>query len=385
MARAWLQRVIILFGYPFLLLSSACIDLDKHPIVNADHLVVRAQTDNLSSKNAPPATCVVADEPNDIWIEKGHKHDVDVITSQSPQVVTSFIDDTRVASLDDHGNTVVLEGRGLGVTSLHIQSMTKNHTDVRNIVVRGISRRITVVGWIDDDDIDLDEIGPHANRPLRKMLASPTQCLALVMTWLNTPPYIKPFQVGTKDDADYAKAFLVKRSANQRPPQALPDDFEHAGNYKLLNVFQTAANRDGFDVSSINHGAVIGRTPDACGLLPSERYPIFTLPGEEHETNNKQFVVEDAIVQMNEARINVLAQTIERNLTDQRKPVGAITPWIWSGIRIQHNGEYSVCSQVFPSFSIYVDGKLVEERKQTKLAEFMKLDENSQKQAVSCR
>lgn len=385
MPRAALQYILRLFLLSVVFLVS-CIHSEQHPEVDQRHLLIRAQTDNKATVGYIPGACVVADEPKEIWIEKGHKHDVQVITSERVGRISMTIDNSHVASVEpDAGNSAILQGRGLGLTNLHINASAEDHHDERDIAVRGLSPRVTVVAWIDGDAIDLNAIAPHASRSLRSMLASPAQCLGLVMAWLSSPPSIRPLQISTADDALYAKAFLVKGAANPRPPRFLPEDFEVSGSYKLMNTFQATADADGsFDVALINRGVYIGKTPDPCGLLPSEHYPVFTLDGEEHPTNNKTFVVGNGIVQMNQARINQKAQTVERNLTDRTRPVGAVTPWIWSGIRIEKDGEFSVCLQRFPSFAIYIDSQLVEERKQANLVDFMHLDENSQIQPVSC-
>ena len=53
-------------------------------------------------------------------------------------------------------------------------------------------------------------------------------------------------------------------------------------------------------------------------------------------------------------------------------------PWIYSVILFDAHGNYSVRNQIFPTYSIYENGKLVQTITQSALENYIKLNSNSQ-------
>lgn len=358
-----------------------------------------AQTDIAHALLGNADGCGMQQDPDEIWIQRDHIHDLSVVTMETRGQLAVQTANPAVATVDRVDDRYRITGRGLGVSDLQVvhtaqpagssRDSGKPHNDTVIVPVRGISPRVTVVGWIDSDAINLDEIAPNHSRRLRTMLESPAQCLFLVMQWAASEE-LGPFAIDKPQDALYAKAYLVKASGNARPDQTLPPDYAAQEDYKLLNEFQTSASASGqFEHVNMSRRALVGRTKDPCGLIRNEaaRYRPFTLQGEVHDLNGDYITVDDgsAVVQINQARINEAAQAVERNLTDPTKQPGEVTPWIYSAIRFDKTGRYTVCTQRFPSYSIYVGGNLVEERKQSNLADFLKLDHTSQTDPGLCK
>ena len=59
-------------------------------------------------------------------------------------------------------------------------------------------------------------------------------------------------------------------------------------------------------------------------------------------------------------------------------PIPPVTPYIWSFPLIDATGQYTISTQVFPSYYVYENGKLVSTRPQAALETFLRLNATSQ-------
>jgi hypothetical protein len=92
-----------------------------------------------------------------------------------------------------------------------------------------ISRDITVVAWVDGSLIPLP---PGASKELVLMLQDPLACLSVVGAWYEGLRVL----IDTDIDKQFANAFLLRNSANNRPAKRIdPSLLEKVGDFRLLN------------------------------------------------------------------------------------------------------------------------------------------------------
>src|SRR6185436_10667615 len=122
------------------------------------------------------------------------------------------------------------------------------------------------------------------------------------------------------------------------------------GDYRLYNRFQLAipgAGATSFPPIVTESAAFVGLTKDPCNLIPDVD---LVLGGEAHSSNGINGVTSngDHAFQMNEGRIGALGQAANRTIN------GHSTPWIWSVIEFDANGNLvmPVDHQIFPTYYV---------------------------------
>jgi len=230
-----------------------------------------------------------------------------------------------------------------------------NHRRIKVLTIRGISRRYTIVAWIDGSKIDPEKIAPTANITLKSSLGNTFECGLLVARWRGG----SRAHVVTAADRLYAKAFLIQRTSNSTPPTSLSDEFRSdVGAFKLYIDFQVdQAGR------VIRKTVVVGKTPFPCIDI------VKKWDGEAHPENGRIIWDGSRTVQalLVEARIGKHAQQVERTID----PKGPGTPWIWSLIGFDTAGTARVDSQMFPTYWVFRDGILCGRHDQVDLARFV--------------
>jgi hypothetical protein len=284
------------------------------------------------------------------------------------------------------------------------------------------SNRVTVVGWVDGDAIDPMAI---AKRPGKETVAqvggihldnadARYRCFEVMSKlWaasLSEGQTELPFIGSRTEYADglFTQAELVKSSANDEPPGKLTPKYIDDGDYRLLNDFQVVLALDGSrPVDVMRSEARIGLTPLPCGVRNLRNTPVGKKmvdwsglnATETHPTmHNRRLCIVDSIMQVSQGRLGEKGRSVQRLLTFQEPPKGRnrtkpkpvpapdeLTPWIWSAISFDKAGRFLLHKQVFPTYYVYINGKLDPERtsRQVRLSEFLKLDAQSQFDAKS--
>jgi PKD repeat protein len=258
-------------------------------------------------------------------------------------------------------------------------------TDVVNVTVA--TKDVVVIGWVDPDPINLDALAPGANLLLRIDLNTPIACSLLLSDWATG----FRTDISSEGDRIYANAFLLKNSPNQRPPATInPDAVESAGDFRLFNRFRVQFGDGGvtdFEILSTS-SALAGKTPDPCtGLV----LPVLSSP-ETHNANgaNGLSTSGNRVFQLAQGRVGTIGQAADLTLNDCDEflgfctnilsDVGKTTPWIWSVIGFDAQGNRgSIDHQIFPTYFVYEDNVLVEQVPQAPDQVFIALDETSQR------
>lgn len=235
---------------------------------------------------------------------------------------------------------------------------------------------IVVVGWVDGVPISLPSgANPALIAALNDMV--PGSCLGLLAAWEEGFRTL----VSTQADVDYANAFLLKNTANSKPPTTInPDSLRSGGDYRLFNRFKArvASTAGQIDVLSTNGAsvAVVGTTTNPCArFLPSASAEIHPSNGARGVTSNRLHVY-----QLNEGRIGSIGQKIDRTLNYYGQPVGSGTPWIWSAIRFNADGSFALLDhQIFPTYSVYKNGVLIQTLPQSAPSPFIAMTSSSQR------
>lgn len=312
-----------------------------------------------------------------------------------PGIYAWSVEDSSVASIEgpSSGPSVTdatVRGQGSGTSKLRVTfTCESGASDTDEIDVEVPTKDVTVIAWVDPGPpqaalnalqsevgflLDLD-----LNGPLRAIT-----CPAVLGSWT------VGVRVDILSDIDrqYANAFLLVHSPNGRPPNTIdPDAEKAAGDYRLFNRLQAVIRKDesppGFDL--LHADAVVGKTPDPCGILP----PV---SGETHPENGSNGLTnsQSGVFQLAEGRLGSLGQAVDLTLNNcdsllgiclnHPAEIGDTTPWIWSVIRFDLNGDRSpIDHQIFPTYFVYEDGDLVEQFPQANAETFIALDDTSQR------
>jgi hypothetical protein len=225
---------------------------------------------------------------------------------------------------------------------------------------------VVVVSWVDSSAITLPS---GASFLLKIDLNTPLICSALLLDWVVGIPT----DLFGSAEVDYANAFLLIHSGNNRPPDTIdPDSTLAAGDFRLFNRFQASFSQQGGSISNLRvlkSSAVVGTTPDPCGLVPNAS-------GEAHPSNGANGVTSSGsgVFQLAEGRLGSLGQRVNQTIN------GRTTPWIWSVIRFDGFGALSpVDHSIFPTHFVYKDGSLTATFPQSAPATFILKDATYQR------
>ena len=245
------------------------------------------------------------------------------------------------------------------------------------------SKDVVVVAWVDPAPINLEALAADANLLLRCDLGF---CNLLIVDWTTG---FRKF-IFSEGDRRYANAFLLKNSPNERPPTTIdPDALRNGGDFRLFNRFRVLVDESGESFKVLQSAATVGKTPDPCtGIV----LPLLSNP-EVHPSNGTRGLTDSGnrIFQLNEGRLGTLGQIVDLTLNDCDaflgqctnilSDVGKTTPWIWSVISFDGQGNREpIDHQIFPTYFVYEDDELVEQFAQSEAESFIGLDETSQRE-----
>lgn len=264
--------------------------------------------------------------------------------------------------------TAVVRGVKPGRITLrvHFHCITTGAEVTTDSKISITTKDVVVISWIDAGAITLPA---GASILLRVDLNTPLICSALLLDWLIGIP------TDLFGDAEvaYANAFLLKNSGNSRPPTTIdPEAMLAGGDFRMFNRLQATFTQAGGTIANfraIKSTAVVGTTPDPCGLVPNAA-------GEEHPSNGANGVTHsgNGVFQLAEGRLGSLGQRVNSTIN------GRTTPFVWSVIRFESSGALAPLDHaIFPTYAVYVDGNLTATYPQSDPAEFISKDDTYQR------
>lgn len=201
--------------------------------------------------------------------------------------------------------------------------------------------------------------------------------------------------------------FLITHSANNEPPPdlnpktPLDPSVVAKGDFRAYNQVRAAIYTQGNQINFVrlvNSKAVLGDTPDACQSFFTRLGNFFaggTLLKPEPHPDNGQWGITPSkshFFQLAEGRVGLEAQKVYMTLNACTSkdaitgfcnaPVPPVTPYIWSFPLFDAQGRYTVNTQIFPTYYVYEEGKLVNKIPQTALENFIKMNATSQIKAT---
>ncbi len=246
-----------------------------------------------------------------------------------------------------------------------------------------LTKDITVVGWINAAAVTF----PVSSSVSPDLLGDLAQ---------HCPTTLGRFLIGDRSlinsdfDRQYANAFLIANSGNHEPPQTLDfNPYVKAGDFRAYNRVQAKLSAQGEQLLSaefLSSSAINGNTVDSCH---SALTPGFLLTPELHPDNGAKGITASKLhaFQLNEGRVGSAGQAVNMTLNACSSkdaaglcnaPSSPTVPYIWSFPLFDFQGQYTVGHQIFPSYYVYENGKLVNRIGQSALEEFIKLNSSSQ-------
>lgn len=142
-----------------------------------------------------------------------------------------------------------------------------------------------------------------------------------------------------------------------------------------------------------NPKPLLGNTPDACHslLMPVLDFFLNASVPEPHADNGQHGRTPDQMhaFQLAEGRIGRDGQTVNMTVNGCTRtnangicnaPVTPVTPYIWSYPLFDARGQYTISgqTQIFPTYYVYENGKLVKKIRQSAVEDFVRLNSTSQ-------
>lgn len=392
-----------------LLLNGACGETrgsSQHPATPVAVPVISIETAHHCSGQG---TCELVRQPQEIWLETGHEHDINVAVTDKESEIRSVVPDTDVVHYSEiltrteKGGTISLTGTSLGATRLEVSVESPQSESTASLNIRTVTPRVTVVGWVDGSAIDPARIAPGASRTVRAQFhnvenaatdpKAARRCMAAVSRLLvatmspGTPVNFLNEETFLADGL-FAQASLVKSSANGQPPDSLTDDYIGRGDFRLMNDFRVVGSAQRAFARATHKLARVGNTPLPCGGADVVRSSTAAQQlaewfdvgrSDEHELNDRRVCRNDRLTQLNEGRIGRKGREIQKLLSGSDRPADEITPWVWAAISFGRNGRFTLDTQNFPTYSVYIDGQLDVGRsvKQARFVDFTAKDASS--------
>jgi len=378
-------------------LAAACsIGVEPHPKSGLG--IDWAQTDDAAAvreKNIAScesaSDCIKTPHPTEIWITPGHQHAVMIAVSGTSPLHGSVSGDVAVYVPPEAGNDCAyLKGSKLGFGDLTLE--TEDHRQVSTTHLRGVSHRVSVIAWVDGAAIHPDDLArghsATVERALRTDKSVEKELLRLLLwapIWAvpGMPPPSLPF-LTRPEDRTYAEAVLLKRSANAPPDRELSKAMLQ-NDYRLLNDFRVGGTAGSPFGLVLNQTTTIGSTPAPFSVPMAKAYPEIVAAFERPEVDqamNGAILCScgKSVTQVAQGRVGLSGQYVHRALNDWNRATGDATPWIWATISFTKSGDFSITTQVFPTYTVYVDGIRDDEQtsNQANLVDFLKLDHKSQ-------
>jgi len=246
-----------------------------------------------------------------------------------------------------------------------------------------LTKDVTVIGWIDGDAITFPSADNVSNTTFLALNAFCAPTL-LALDEGNRSVIRSDF------DRQYVNAFLLSHSKNNEPPQTLEfNSYENGGDFRAFNRVQAKLSAKGQQIlrtEFLSSTALNGNTVDSCQSIFT---PASKLVSEAHSDNGKKGITVAGlhVFQLNEGRVGKDGQSVNMTVnyctsTDAaglcNAPSSPTVPYIWSFPLFDFQAQYTVGHQIFPTYYIYENGKLVNKIAQSPLEEFIKLNSSSQ-------
>ncbi len=221
--------------------------------------------------------------------------------------------------------------------------------------------QMTIIAWVNGNAPDLQTLPSGANSTLVSKLGNPTDCAGELAVWAfeHTAP-----DVHTATDVSYANLWLVKNSANPAPPNTItPSVQQSAGNFRLFNDFGNGGNF-----------LQVGSTPNPCGATAPASVLAWIGQGQKDSNSGPGKSTSGKQYQLAEGRLGTVGQSINATLN------GTTTPWIWSVIEFDSSGNPITNDHaIFPTYSVYQNGYLVNTYAQAPVSQFIQLNQSSER------
>jgi len=321
---------------------------------------------NQSGGAAPVQVSITSDPNPQVEIQKTVT--VTAVGSPLPGTYSWSSSDTTVAIVQSSSDgTAVIQGVGIGTATITVTFTCQSGataTATENVQVT--TADIVVIGWVNASAITLPS---GASFLLRIDINTFPFCSALLLDWFVGIPT----DLFGQAEVDYANAFLLKGSGNSPPPSTInPDAQLAAGDFRLFNRLQasyTSTNGSVSNFSAIHSNAVVGTTPDPCGVVGNAS-------GQNHPSNGSNGVTSSGtgVYQLAEGRLGTAGQRVNKTIN------GTTTPWIWSVIRFDASGNPDTSDHsIFPTFYVYQDGSLIRTYLQSAPSAFIPLGDTYQR------
>jgi hypothetical protein len=262
---------------------------------------------------------------------------------------------TVAAGTPNEDVSVTVTNNGYGGNSFNGgsvgQSATSSSSNVRVQSPNG-TPEVTVIAWIDKSQIIIP--GGENTALFNALYGTPDECAIQIGYWWAG---VKN-NINNSYDAAFANAWLLYMSYNPAPPSVITPSVQYSqGNYRFFNDW------------GAGRGIVqVGATPEPCGLgeligwAPAGQ-PFPTYNGATGKTSSNN------IYQLAEARVGTAGQKVSQTING-----GRTVPWFWSVIEFNSsNQSVNLISfppasgnfQIFPTYSVYVNGFLAGTSKQS--------------------
>lgn len=248
------------------------------------------------------------------------------------------------------------------------------------------TKDVTIVGWIDKNAVQFPDESQVSYLLRTSLGAKGIVCGAVVAGFAAGDRSL----IFTDIDRQFANAFLIGNSGNNAPPDKIdPVAYLKAGDFRSFNRIKATIRTSGNEVSSptyITSLAQAGYTIDSCASFFT---PRALLAPEVHPDNGRKGVTSSKLnlYQLNEGRVGTVGQRANMTLNactsvslsgKCNAPYSPTVPWIFSLVKFDAKGNYTLQEQIFPTYSVYEDGKLVNTIRQHALEDFIRLNSSSQ-------
>lgn len=248
-----------------------------------------------------------------------------------------------------------------------------------------LTKEITVIGWINGLAVTFPS-SDSVSSVLRLDLN--VSCAITIFRFLSGDRSL----INSDADRQYVNSFLIANSNNHEPPPTLDSSILKRGDFRAFNRLQATINKVGSRITTARpliSVIALGNTIDSCSSIFT---PTSALKPEPHPDNGKTGTTPSGLhfFQLNEGRVGADGQKVNMTLnacTSKNAaglcnaPAGPTVPYIWSFPLFDPQAQYTVEHQIFPTYYIYEDGKLVNKAGQSALEDFIKLNSSSQVKA----
>lgn len=249
----------------------------------------------------------------------------------------------------------------------------------KQVLPSPISRDITVIGWVNPAAITLPT--GATQQLVNDLNDSFGSCTEVTTAWT------ADIRMDIFSDVDrrYANAWLLQNSPNKEPATFIADlaHAENDGDYRLFSRLKVEVKVNAGQIVAppkFHTGrAAVGMTPEPCSGF---HFNIPTLSAPEPHIKNGEHAITSSggrVYQLNQGRIGAFGQAVDTTLNAPGTPHGETTPWIWSNIKVDSDGNLvrPLITQIFPTYYLYLSGIRSEIIPQSAPEPFIALDQTS--------